>query len=301
VSVLAVFESAGIATAQDGGRRGFEHVGVPVAGAWHRGRYEMASALLLGRVDDRCPVIEAVAGAVSLRATSDLVLVAVGPAELTLDGKVAAMGAVIHAQAGQRLRLRHVGPGPVYLAVSGWRPDDILGSCSVDTFSRLGGRAFRAGDELRGTTTAGSEDRVGWFHRPDPTTSGALRVIGFGSHVQEFCSSRWRVDSAARSGVRLRARRWAGPRQSIATMPVVPGAIQLTPDGEAIILGPDGALTGGYPVVGVVSTIDLDRVSLLEPGADVAFTDVTVESAVEADLAARTARSRLLVHPGTLA
>jgi len=64
-------------------------------------------------------------------------------------------------------------------------------------------------------------------------------------------------------------------------MPVVPGAIQLTPDGTVIILGPDGGLTGGYPIVGVIASAHLDRIADLEPAKQVAFTSIDPASAAE--------------------
>ena len=84
----------------------------------------------------------------------------------------------------------------------------------------------------------------------------------------------------------------------VASAPMVVGAIQLTPSGEAIILGPDGGLTGGYPVVGVVATVDLDRVCLLRPGDRVRFRVVGVDDAALAhgQRAERLGRSLTRVH-----
>jgi allophanate hydrolase subunit 2 len=81
---------------------------------------------------------------------------------------------------------------------------------------------------------------------------------------------------------------------------MVPGAIQLTPGGEAIVLGPDGGLTGGYPVVAVVASVDLDRVSLLALGDEVDFRAIDVEQAATARLAAVTGLRRALAHPADL-
>lgn len=48
---------------------------------------------------------------------------------------------------------------------------------------------------------------------------------------------------------------------------VVPGAIQLTPSGQPIVLMPDGGVTGGYPVLAVVISADLPALGQLVPGA----------------------------------
>ena len=101
----------------------------------------------------------------------------------------------------------------------------------------------------------------------------------------------------ARSGVRLTARGWVPRVESIVSMPVLRGAIQITPGGEAIVLGPDGALTGGYPVVGVVATADLDRMSLLQPGDATSFAEISVAQAARAYETLRDRRMRSLAHP----
>jgi allophanate hydrolase subunit 2 len=53
---------------------------------------------------------------------------------------------------------------------------------------------------------------------------------------------------------------------------VVPGAIQLTPSGQPIVLMPDGGVTGGYAVIAVVASADQPRLGQLVPGAPLRFT-----------------------------
>ncbi len=51
----------------------------------------------------------------------------------------------------------------------------------------------------------------------------------------------------------------------------VTGAIQVPPDGQPVLFGPDHPLTGGYPVIGAVVDAHLDLVGQLPPGARVRF------------------------------
>jgi allophanate hydrolase subunit 2 len=46
-----------------------------------------------------------------------------------------------------------------------------------------------------------------------------------------------------------------------------------------IIVGPEGPTIGGYPVVGVVCSADLDRVGQLVPGQIVDFQPITLDEA----------------------
>ena len=70
--------------------------------------------------------------------------------------------------------------------------------------------------------------------------------------------------------------------------------------GEAIVLGPDGGLTGGYPVVGVVASVDLDRVSALAAGAGVSFRRVDPEDAALAHQRRVAMLRGCITHPAHL-
>lgn len=65
---------------------------------------------------------------------------------------------------------------------------------------------------------------------------------------------------------------------------MVTGAVQLPPDGNPIILGPDHATVGGYPVVACVIAADLPLVGQLQPGDQVIFLPCDVAAARHAYL-----------------
>ncbi len=62
---------------------------------------------------------------------------------------------------------------------------------------------------------------------------------------------------------------------------MVTGAVQVPPDGRPIVLLPDHATVGGYPVVACVASVDLPLLGQLAPGDEVAFVEVGVADAVE--------------------
>lgn len=57
------------------------------------------------------------------------------------------------------------------------------------------------------------------------------------------------------------------------------GALQLPPDGKAIILGADRQTTGGYPLAGVVAGVDHWRIAQARPGERIAFRTLSVQQA----------------------
>ena len=50
---------------------------------------------------------------------------------------------------------------------------------------------------------------------------------------------------------------------------VIRGAVQVPPNGQPVILGPDHPVTGGYPVIGVVADADIDALAQVRPGQHV--------------------------------
>lgn len=84
-----------------------------------------------------------------------------------------------------------------------------------------------------------------------------------------LAASPWTVgDRSSRIGIRLSG----NPipieyPKSWASEPTLPGSIQLAPNGELIIFGPDGPTTGGYPVVAVAQEGALELLSQLRPGS----------------------------------
>lgn len=78
--------------------------------------------------------------------------------------------------------------------------------------------------------------------------------------------------SSDRTGLRL-----GGPavpvarRGELPSEGMVPGAVQIPPDGQPIVLLRNHPTTGGYPVAAVVAESDLDRLAQARPGTAVRF------------------------------
>jgi len=112
-----------------------------------------------------------------------------------------------------------------------------------------------------------------------------LRVLGgprtdwFASGaISNLTSAGWIVaTSSNRVGIRL-----TGPaleRSKTAELPsepTLPGAIQVPPDGQPIILGPDAPVTGGYPVIGVLATDQLSRLAQVRPGDEIRLAEYAI-------------------------
>lgn len=106
--------------------------------------------------------------------------------------------------------------------------------------------------------------------------------------LARLCRTIWTVGLADRVGVRLDGppldRR--GEDRGL-SCPMILGAIQVPAGGRPIVLGPDGPVTGGYPLVAVVASVDLDAMFSVAGGDPVSFRCVSVAEAVTAGRRAR--------------
>ncbi len=91
-----------------------------------------------------------------------------------------------------------------------------------------------------------------------------------------FAGSYRVAPTSDRRGVRLNGPAVTHARAELPSQGVLPGAVQVPPDGQPIVLGWDGPVTGGYPVVGAVITADLPRLAQLRPGDALRFSTVDV-------------------------
>jgi len=80
-------------------------------------------------------------------------------------------------------------------------------------------------------------------------------------------------------GLRLIGPTLPVPARELISEPVCPGAVQVTRDGQCIILGIDGQTIGGYPKIAHVIQADLDRLGQARPGTQIQFASVTHDEA----------------------
>lgn len=131
-----------------------------------------------------------------------------------------------------------------------------------------GGQTMRLGDTLEWGRAQG-DPRA-------PAPIGSFRVgpiqIALGPQpIVDVTGQPFRVSVASdRVGIRLDG---LPPMEipELVSEPACVGAIQLTPSGQLIVIGPDGPTIGGYPKVAVVKAHEIDRLAHLPPGREVIF------------------------------
>jgi KipI family sensor histidine kinase inhibitor len=268
---------------QDGGRRSLGGAGIPRAGPCDPEAMGLVNRLLGNRSD--APALEITAAGPVLRISCDahLAVLASGPgsAEVTVDGFAVATGTVVPARAGQEVSVGTIREVlRAYLGVAGgFDTPTVAGSRSSDLLSGLGPGPLREGDRL----ALGPPVRPRGLLTPDPAAAQpndpvTLRLLT-GPHpfetdqLDQLVAGAWKVGADSnRVGLRLEpGSRPLVPPPPPASVGMVAGAVQVPPDGRPIVLMPDHATVGGYPVVGCVIAADLPLLGRLRPGDPVRF------------------------------
>jgi KipI family sensor histidine kinase inhibitor len=289
-----------LTTVQDGGRWGHQAVGVPVSGALDLEAHRLANALVDN--DPAAATLEATLAGPELSVDGPTT-VAVTGADLgaTLDGHPLTPGSVAACRQPATLRFDGRRRGArAYLAFSGGIVTPaVLGSRSTHVRAGLGGvegRALRADDRL----PLGDAPRKARSLKAGPPAGVAtlppggtrLRVLR-GPHEEYFpsgaidrlCATRFTVSPQSdRMGYRL-ASTDAIPRltaRELISEVTVPGALQVPPSGQPILLMADRQTTGGYPQIAIVITADLPRAAQLMPGDWVEFEPCSRDEALAA-------------------
>lgn len=279
---LVVRELWGHAALQDGGRPGRGHFGVPGSGPFDRTAWRLANALAKNRKP--LAAIEVAYGELALEATERHRLVVVGASErVWVDGVAYPARTAVTVEPGSSIRIA----GPAYgartiVAVEGgFKGQARLGSVCGTVLSRDHRLDAPNSRSIDGPVRLALDDGAvaPWLE------DGPIRIVA-GPHHRWFPSgldgTTFTVNAVSdRMGIRLDGPD-LGQSEDLASFPVTFGSIQITHAGTPIVLGPDGPTIGGYPVVAVVITADLDRLAHLVPGHAVRFTTVTMPEAVSA-------------------
>lgn len=279
MSYLEILSPGASSTVQDRGRPGHASTGVGRSGAADIRAHDTANRLV-GNTSGAATV-ETTLGGLRIRARGRLVVAITGaPAPVAINGVADGMYCTLALSDGDELSIGTASSGlRTYLAARGGIGTDVtLGSRSTDTMSGLGPAPLSEGDVVPVGDEAGLWPAETWA--PRPQDHGPIRVI-LGPRADWFVdpsalfTQNWTVTSDAdRVGVRLDG---AAPleRTTTAELPsegMVAGALQVPSDGKPVVFLADHPVTGGYPVIGVVATVDIPRLGQLRPGDVVVFT-----------------------------
>ncbi len=280
-ALFRIREAALVTQLQDLGRFGHMALGFPQSGAMD----ELAFAVNNRLLDNpkNAVQLEIAPGGSILEVLADATIAIAGAyANPTLEGKPLVNFHSHHVKEGQELRIGFPRLGQYcYLAVKGgFHCPSILDSGSTCARIDLFPRRLGCGSVLESLTDERSVVERGMARQALPDyrdgtfeVSPAYQYAAFSERIRErFVTQRYRVRASDRMGTLLYGElplSFAGGE--LLSEGIVPGAIQITNEGQPIVLHKDAQTIGGYPKIGVLTGESRSRLAQCTNGREVRF------------------------------
>jgi biotin-dependent carboxylase-like uncharacterized protein len=294
MDAFSVLTPGAYTTVQDGGRYGYQNMGIPVSGVLDA--YAFRAANILAGSPENSAVLEMTVTGTHLEVLREANVAITGAdMAMTLNDQPVPGWKSIRVKAGDLLDIHQVKSGcRAYLAVNGGIDVPVvLGSRSTYVGGKLGGymgRPLQAGDVIQG----GASKLSGILREfpsdliPKHPSEIAIRAIPgpqddfFKEGLDILFRSEYMVSTKAdRMGYRLQGpnvRLRQGMPKSIISEPSMPGGVQVPADEQPIILLVEQTV-GGYCKIATVISTDLPKVAQATPGDTIRFEKVTLETA----------------------
>ena len=286
---------AGINTTfQDKGRNNLYHIGIPFSGAMDNRNYLLANRLVGNKLD--LPVIEFAYQGPLLKYNGDVITIALAGDVIF---KIRKKDNEIEGNCYENYQLENGDEIDIlstnksvygYLAISG--EFDLKfqwGSCSINTKANIGsndGKKLENNQKLIISKISANQQKKKTNYLNSKVEN--IRVIkgtNFNYFSEEgknnFFEKEFTVSKLSdRMGMRLN-----GPEienivnTNIKSEGLLKGVIQVPADGNPIIMLSDHGTIGGYPKIGVVASVDYDRLVQISPGSKIKFKEIELSDA----------------------
>ena len=286
---------AGINTTfQDKGRNNLYHIGIPFSGAMDNRNFLLANKLVGNKVGS--PIIEFAYQGPLLKFNGDKITITVtGDVIFKLNKKNKEIDGrcyeTYQLENGDEINILSTNKSVYgYLAISG--EIDLKfqwGSCSINTKANIGsndGKKLSDGQKInvRKINLNQKNKKINYLNSKIEN----IRVIkgtNFDYFSEEgkkiFFEKEFIVSKLSdRMGMRLE-----GPKienivnTNIKSEGLLKGVIQVPADGNPIIMLSDHGTIGGYPKIGVVASVDYDRLVQISPGSKIKFKEIDLSDA----------------------
>jgi biotin-dependent carboxylase-like uncharacterized protein len=286
---------AGINTTfQDKGRNNLYHIGIPFSGAMDNRNFLLANKLVGNKLDSpviefayQGPLLKLNGSKINIAITGDVIF-KVRKDNNEIEGNCYETYQLEHGDEINILSTNKSVYG--YLAING--EFDIKfqwGSCSVNTKANIGsngGKKLDNGQKIGITKINPNLEKKKISHFNSRIEN--IRVIkgtNFDYFSEEgknnFFEKEFIVSKLSdRMGMRLE-----GPKienivnTNIKSEGLLKGVIQVPGDGNPIIMLSDHGTIGGYPKIGVVVSVDYDRLVQISPGSKIKFREIDLSDA----------------------
>ena len=282
---IEVIQAGSFTTIQDGGRLGYAHLGVPVSGFMDERSAHLANCLVGNQLGDA--LLELTWTGLEFVCHADCSMALAGAEfECFLNAKPVYIDTVIQLKVGDHFKMGRLLMGVRgYMAFAGsFDLPPIAGSLSTLVVAGLGGhlgRQIETGDllKLRKPSLTVIKHLPFW-KKLKPQSTHVIRAIP-GPEFNDFKSAAVRQafgqsyqlsNDCNRQGFRLLAETIESPKKiKMVSSGLVPGSLQVTPDGQTILAMRDAQTTGGYPRILIVNQNQLHQIAQIRPGENIYF------------------------------
>ena len=281
-------------TFQDRGRSNLYHIGIPFSGAMDNRNYSLANKLTGNKLNS--PVIEFAYQGPHLKYTGEKINIAVTgdvvfkiiKSDTEIDGNCYESYQI---ESGDQINLISTNKSVYgYLSIGGGLELKLQwNSCSINTKANIGsndGKKLENGQKINilNINSDQSKKKTNYINSKVEN----IRVIkgpNFDYFSEEgkkiFFEKEFTVSKLSdRMGMRLE-----GPKienivnTNIKSEGLIKGVIQIPADGNPIIMLSDHGTVGGYPKIGVVASVDYDRLVQISPGSKIKFKEINLSDA----------------------
>ena len=280
---------------QDGGRQGFHNIGITSGGPFDRYSFGWANKLC-NNLDSAACLEILVGGLVLESSISTQIAVTGADVPIKINAKSVAGWSTHNIAVGDRISIGYATAGcRSYLAVAGGiQCPLIFGSASTVKREKLGGltkdgQALAQDDLIPCNTSQENTSRtVAQQYRPQfsQDTTEIRLILGYQysqfdpSQLHLLFNNEYTISQQSdRMGYRLEGPAISYSQSEMLSEGICLGAIQITADGQPIILLCDRQTIGGYPKLGSVFSPDIDKLAQLMPGRKICFKAVDLKQA----------------------
>jgi biotin-dependent carboxylase-like uncharacterized protein len=286
---------AGINTTfQDKGRNHLFHIGIPFSGVMDNRNFLLANKLVGNKLDlpiiefaYQGPLLKFYGDKISIAITGDVVF-KLKKKDIEVDGNCYESYQLEHGDEIDILSTNKSVYG--YLAISG--KFDIKfqwGSCSINTKAKIGANegeklANRQKINISKINSNQEKKKIDYLNSRIENIR-VIRATNFDyfseESKQDFFEKKFIVSKLSdRMGMRLEGLKIENiVNTNIKSEGLLKGVVQVPADGNPIIMLSDHGTIGGYPKIGVVASVDYDRLVQITPGSKIKFKEIKLSDA----------------------
>ena len=281
-------------TFQDQGRSNLYHIGIPFSGAMDNRNYSLANKLTGNKLNS--PVIEFAYQGPHLKYTGEKINIAVTG---DVVFKIIKNGTEIDGncyesyqiESGDQINLISTNKSVYgYLAIGGGLDLKLQwNSCSINTKANIGsndGKKLENGQKINILNINSDQSkRKSNYINSKVENIRVIKGPNFDYFSEEgkkiFFEKEFTVSKLSdRMGMRLEGSKIENiVNTNIKSEGLIKGVIQVPADGNPIIMLSDHGTVGGYPKIGVVASVDYDRLVQMAPGSKIKFKEINLSEA----------------------